>query len=172
MRSVLGVGLVCVMGCVTGQHVAQLPTIPPPTLEGRQIMVECKMVKGGDILSAPKIITLSGREAEIAITSQHSIPGLQTQVETGIQLTINPVLVNGQVAFTGSYSIKEKQDITQAAETTSAAFITREMFFKGIAAPDEKTVIEMSAEQTGGEPIQVNLLFSLPVSVSLTPATR
>ncbi|MDP6036788.1 MAG: hypothetical protein QGG55_12120, partial [Verrucomicrobiota bacterium] len=107
MAMVLGMaGCVSQKPLVEGATVEEVPQIEPSTpfetSEG-QVMVECQFIqglgeeitalpplhvlkgmKGIEILSAPRVITLEGKEAQIAISQERSFPGSKEPMELGV----------------------------------------------------------------------------------------
>tara|TARA_Y100000588_G_scaffold133987_1_gene147284 strand:+ start:762 stop:1298 length:537 start_codon:yes stop_codon:yes gene_type:complete len=158
----LGAGLLA--GCVTEMPMVMTPPPPPvvpPTLAAEQVLVECRMIKDGDMLTAPRIITISGRKAEIAIVAQEKVPGTKKPVETGIKLSILPVLEDGRVAFTGSCSVKERRPASSGNNIVSTAFVTREAFFSGVAAERDPVTFQLATNAKEGNPIEITLSFTM-----------
>ena len=131
-----------------GEEIATLP--PLHVLEG---------MKGIDILSAPKIITLEGQEAQIAISEERSFPGSKEPMELGVKLTILPVVKDGMISFEGSCSVKELANIKSDAKLQSASIITRESVFLGTAGPGQDSLLTLPGIK--GESIKVTLKFTL-----------
>jgi hypothetical protein len=151
------------VGCVSQKPVAVAPPVPDVqrALGEGQVMVESRLVQGGKTLSAPKIITMSGREAQIFVGQEQTVAGAVKPVETGIKLTILPVLKDGKVTFTGSCSMKEKWNVIGDVRTTSTSFVTREAIFSGTAASGEVAFLFLPGNINGDESIEVTLKFTL-----------
>ena len=163
MAMVLGVaGCVSQKPLVEGATVEQAPQIEPfpqSELGEKQVMVECRFTEGDDILSAPRIITLEGREAQIAISEERSFPGSKKPMELGVKLTILPVVKDGMISFEGSCSVKELANIKSGVKLQSALIITRESVFSGTAASGQDTLLTLPSIR--GEAIKVTLKFTL-----------
>ena len=156
------------VGCVSQKPVAVAPPVPnvQRALGEGQVMVESRLVQGGKTLSAPKIITMSGREAQIFVGQEQKVAGAAEPVETGIKLTILPVLKDGKVTFTGSCSMKEKWNVIGDVRTTSTSFVTREAIFSGTAASGEVAFLFLPGNINGDESIEVTLKFTLAGKVA------
>jgi hypothetical protein len=156
------------VGCVSQKPVAAVPPVPvvPLPLAEGQVMVEFRLVQGGNALSAPKVITMSGREACIFVGQEQTVVGAAKPVETGIKLTILPVLKDGKVTFTGSCSMKEKWNVIGDVRTTSTSFVTREAIFSGTAASGEEAFLFLPGNINGDESIEVTLKFTLAGKVA------
>ena len=156
------------MGCVSQKPVIKGATVEPtPHLEPlhptgigkRQVMVECRFTEGDDILSAPKIITLEGKKAQIAISEERSFPGSKEPMELGIKLTILPVVKDGMVSFEGSCSVKEFLQIESGINLRSASIVTRESVFSGAAASGQDSMLMLPSIKR--ETIRVTLKLTL-----------
>ena len=121
--------------------------------------MECRFTEGDDILSAPRIITLEGQEAQIAISEERSFPGSKEPMELGVKLTILPMVKDGMISFEGSCSVKELANIKSGAKLQSASIITRESVFSGTAAPGQDALLTLPSIK--GEVIKVTLKFTL-----------
>ena len=163
MVMVLGVaGCVSQKPLVEGATVEQAPQIEPfPQSEigEKQVMVECRFTEGDDILSAPRIITLEGREAQIAISEERSFPGSKKPMELGVKLTILPVVKDGMISFEGSCSVKELANIKSGGKLQSASIIIRESVFSGTADPGQDALLTLPSIK--GKAIKVTLKFTL-----------
>ena len=163
MAMVLGVA-----GCVsqkplveraTVEEAPQIESSAPFEISEGQVMVECRFTEGDDILSAPRIITLQGKEAQIAISEERSFPGSKEPMELGVKLTILPVVKDGMISFEGSCSVKELANIKSGGKLQSASIITRESVFSGTATPGQDSLFTLPSIK--GEAIKVTLKFTL-----------
>jgi len=163
MAMVLGVA-----GCVsknpmikeaTVESTPHIEPLPPFEIGEGQVMVECRFTEGGDILSAPRIITLEGQEAQIAISEERSFPGSKEPMELGIKLTILPVVKDGMISFGGSCSVKELANIESGGKLQSASIITRESVFSGTTDPGQDALLMLPGIK--GEAIKVTLKLTL-----------
>lgn len=176
-----GAGCVSQKPLVEGAQVEQVPQIEPSApfeISEGQVMVECRFIqglgeeiatlpplhvlegmKGIDILSAPKIITLEGQEAQIAISEERSFPGSKEPMELGVKLAILPVVKDGMISFEGSCSVKELANIKSGGKLQSASIITRESVFSGTADPGQDALLTLPSIK--GEAIKVTLKFTL-----------
>jgi hypothetical protein len=155
-------------GCVSQKPMIKGATVEPtPHLEPlhpsgigkRQVMVECRFTEGDNILSAPKIITLDGQEAQIAISEERSFPGSKEPMELGIKLTILPVVKDGMISYRGSCSVKEFLQIESGTNLRSASIVTRESVFSGAAASGQESMLMLPSIK--GEALRVTLKFTL-----------
>ena len=144
---------------VTMERAPQIEPFPPPEIGEGQVMVECRFTEGDDILSAPRIITLEGQEAQIAISQEQSFPSSKEPMELGVKLTILPVVKYGMISFEGSCSVKELANIESGGKLQSASIITREAVFSGTAAPGHDALLTLPGIE--GEAIKVTLNFTL-----------
>ena len=182
MAMVLGmVGCMSQKPMIEGTTVEPTPHIEPSppseTCEG-QVMMECRFIhglgeeiatlpplhvlegmKGIDILSAPRVVTLSGQEAQIAISEERSFPGSKEPVELGIKLTILPVVKDGMILFGGSCSVKELANIKSGGKLQSASIVTLESVFSGTATPGQDALLTLPGIE--GKAIKVALRFTL-----------
>ena len=163
MAMVLGVaGCVSQKPMIEGATVEPTPHIepfPPSEIGEKQVMVECRFTEGDDILSAPRIITLEGHEAQIAISEERSFPGSKEPVELGIKLTILPVVKDGMISFEGSCSVKELANIKSGGKLQSASIVTLESVFSGTATPGQDALLTLPGIE--GKAIKVALRFTL-----------
>ena len=163
MALVLGVaGCVSQKPMIEGATVEPTPHIepfPPSEIGEKQVMVECRFTEGDDILSAPRIITLEGQEAQIAISEERSFPGSKEPMELGVKLTILPVVKDGMISFEGSCSVKELANIENDGKLQSASIITRESVFSGTADPGQDALLTLPSIK--GKAIKVTLRFTL-----------
>ena len=90
--------LLCMAGCATVQNSAN----SSPETEPDQVMVEAKFTEAGALLSAPRIIAISGKEARIEIGELAAVPGQSERVQSGIVMTILPEIRDAKIAFRGS----------------------------------------------------------------------
>ncbi len=118
-----------------------------------------KGMKGIEILSAPRVITLEGKEAQIAISQERSFPGSKEPMELGVKLAILPVVKDGMISFEGSCSVKELANIKSNAKLKSTSIITRESVFSGTADPGQDALLTLPSIK--GEAIKVTLKFTL-----------
>ncbi len=116
-------------------------------------------MKGIEILSAPRVITLEGKEAQIAISQERSFPGSKEPMELGVKLAILPVVKDGMISFEGSCSVKELANIKSNAKLKSTSIITRESVFSGTADPGQAALLSLPSIK--GEAIKVTLKFTL-----------
>jgi hypothetical protein len=116
-------------------------------------------MKGIEILSAPRVITLEGKEAQIAISQERSFPGSKEPMELGVKLAILPVVKDGMISFEGSCSVKELANIKSGGKLQSASIITRESVFSGTADPGQDALLTLPSIK--GEAIKVTLKFTL-----------
>jgi len=156
------------MGCVSqkpmikGATVESTPHIEPlhpSEISEGQVMVECRFTEGDDILSAPRIITLQGQEAQIASSEERSFPGSKKPMELGVKLTILPMVKDGMISFEGSCSVKELANINSEGKLQSASIITRESVFSGTADPGQDALLTLPSIK--GKAIKVTLKFTL-----------
>ena len=157
-----------VAGCVsqkplveraTVEEAPQIESSAPFEISEGQVMVECRFTEGDDILSAPKIITLQGKEAQIAISEERSFPGSKEPTELGVKLTILPVVKDGMISFEGSCSVKELANIESGGKLQSASIIIRESVFSGTADPGQDALLTLPSIK--GKAIKVTLKFTL-----------
>ena len=144
---------------VTMERAPQIEPFPPPEIGEGQVMVECRFTEGDDILSAPMIITLEGREAQISISQERSFPGSKEPVELGFKLIILPVVKDEMISFEGSCSVKELANIENGGKLQSASIITQESVFSGTATPGQDALLTLPGIK--GEAIKVTLKFTL-----------
>ena len=163
MAMVLGVaGCVSQKPMIKGATVEPTPHIepfPPSGIGEGQVMVECRFTEGDDILSAPRIITLEGQEAQIAISKARFFPGSKEPVELGVKLTILPMVKDGMISFEGSCSVKELANIKSGGKLQSASIITRESVFSGTADPGQDALLTLPSIKV--KAIKVTLKFTL-----------
>ena len=163
MAMVMGVA-----GCVsqkplferaTMEETPQIESSTPFEISEGQVMVECRFTEGDDILSAPRIITLQGQEAQIASSEERSFPGSKKPMELGVKLTILPMVKDGMISFEGSCSVKELANINSEGKLQSASIITRESVFSGTADPGQDALLTLPSIK--GKVIKVTLKFTL-----------
>ena len=123
--------LLCMAGCATLQNSAN----SSPETEPDQVMVEAKFTEAGALLSAPRIIAISGEEARIEIGEMATVPGQSERVQSGIVLTILPEICDAKIAFRGSCRVKHLADRSDRLDLKVAAFHSREAFSRASPAP-------------------------------------
>lgn len=134
---------------------------------------------GEDILNAPRVTTLSGRQAQIRVVHTMNILGVGAKdkelaradspkglvagpVETGVTLDLLPMLKNGAIEYGGIATLREFIGYDGDAKNPAAAFVTRELHFFGTAKNGETKTLKFKA---GGKAkdaeLQLQLTFTL-----------
>ncbi len=141
------------------------PSPPSPLSQSKPtadfVLVECRLLDGGAVLSAPRILTLSGREAQISIEHPVTLPD-ERQVPAGLSLRIVPKIEGASVVFQGQCAVRQltPDSASQGLQTTT--WTARETWFSGTAPLDELVVIRMSAGDSAKDSlgVLVQLRFS------------
>lgn len=97
--------------------------------------------KGIDVLSAPRVTTLSGQNATIEVIQAITTPDGST-TPLGVTLTIKPTLTEkGSIAFSGKATDRFKHG-QRAGETLSVlSCVAREIYFKGVTTSGSTVVL-------------------------------
>ena len=151
--------LLCMAGCATVQNSAN----SSPETEPDQVMVEAKFTEAGALLSAPRIIAISGEEARIEIGEMATVPGQSERVQSGIVLTILPEIRDAKIAFRGSCQVKHLAGRSDRLDLKMAAFHSREAFFEGVASSGEIKRVEI--DHPNGGRLTVTLKFTVVVNL-------
>ena len=144
-------------GCATVQNSAN----SSPETAPDQVMVEAKFTEAGALLSAPRIITISGEEAHIEMGELAAVPGQAEQVQSGILLTILPEIRDAKIVFRGSCQVKKSAGRSDRPNLKTVGFHSREAFFEGITSSGEIKHVEI--DYPNGEKLVVTLEFTVPV---------
>ena len=158
--------LLCMAGCATLQN----STNSSPETEPDQVMVEAKFSEAGVLLSAPRIVTISGKEACIQIVESAAVPGQSERVQSGIVLTILPEICDAKITFRGSCRVKHLAGRSDRLDLKVAAFHSREAFFEGVASSGEIKRVEI--DYPNGERLTVTLKFTVVVNLPQRLSSR
>ena len=158
--------LIWAVGCATIQNSTNSPSETAPN----QVMVEAKFTEAGAVLSAPRIVTISGKEARIEIGELAAVPGQAEQVQSGILLTILPEIRDAKIVFRGSCQVKQSAGRSDRPSLKMVAFRSREAFFEGIASSGEIKRVEI--EHPNGNPLTVTLKFTMVVNLPQRLSSR
>ena len=158
--------LLCMAGCATLQNSAN----SSPETEPDQVMVEAKFTEAGVLLSAPRIIAISGEEARIEIGKLATVPGQSERVQSGIVLTLLPEICDAKIAFRGSCRVKQLAGRSDRLDLKVAAFHSREAFFEGVASSGEIKRVEI--DYPNGGRLTVALKFTVVVNLPKRLSSR
>jgi hypothetical protein len=158
--------LIWAAGCATVQNSTNSPSETAPD----QVMVEVKFKDVDDMLSAPRIITISGREARIETGESTAVPGQVEQVQSGILLTILPEIRDTKIVFHGSCQVKQGAGRSDRSNLKMVAFHSREAFFEGVANSGEIKRVEI--ESPNGDRLIVTLKFTVVVNLPQRLSSR
>ncbi len=117
-------------------------------------------LEGTDLLSAPSILTMNGRQAKIEVVREVAVPateGEEDRVGAGISLDITPTYSEGKIHLVGKATIRETDAPTEGAEAApggAVSFHTAESYF-GASLENGKTLL-LSLRKNSGDP---GLLF-------------
>ena len=164
--SMLFATLLCMAGCATVQNSANSSLETEPD----QVMVEAKFTEAGALLSAPRIIAISGEEARIEIGEMATVPGQSERVQSGIVLTILPEIRDAKIAFRGSCQVKHLAGRSDRLDLKMAAFHSREAFFEGVASSGEIKRVEI--DHPNGGRLTVTLKFTVVVNLPKRLSSR
>ena len=158
--------LLCMAGCATVQNSAN----SSQETESDQVMVEAKFTEAGVLLSAPRIVAISGKEARIEIGELAAVPGQSERVQSGIVMTILPEIRNAKIAFRGSCWVKHLVGRSDRLDLKIAAFHSREAFFEGVASSGEIKRVEI--DYPNGRRLTVTLKFTVVVNLPKRLSSR
>ena len=158
--------LLWVAGCATVQNSAN----SSPETESNQVMVEAKFTEAGALLSAPRIVTISGKEARIDMGELAAVPGQTERVQSGIVMTILPEIRDAKIAFRGSCRVKHLAGRSDRLDLKIAAFHSREAFFEGVASSGEIKRVEI--DYPNGRRLTVTLKFTVVVNLPKRLSSR
>ncbi len=105
--------------------------------------LKLEKIKGVNLLSAPKVITESGKRGTIEITQPQSTPGGAT-VPLGVTLDITPTQGEKSISFTGRVIDRAIGGKRTEDSVSSIEFATREVYFSGTASSGETVLIRTS----------------------------
>ncbi len=127
----------------------------------QQILVEAKFIEDQDILSAPRVIVLDGKEARVRVGRETPIPGQDQSMDTGVTLVLTPRIEKGRIVFRGSCRVKEPVGTGNSNDISTVAFHTREAFFEGTANSGELKRVRVNHKN--GQSLEVTLKFTVMV---------
>ena len=151
--------LIWAAGCATVQNSTNSPSETAPD----QVMVEAEFTEIDAVLSAPRIITISGEEARIEIGESAAVPGQTEPVQSGILLTILPEIRDAKIVFCGSCQVKQSAGRSDRPSLKMVAFRSHEAFFEGVASSGEIKRVEI--EHPNGDRLTVTLKFTIVVNL-------
>ena len=158
--------LLCAMGCGTVKKSAKASL----KIEPNQVMVEAKFTEIGELVAAPRILTVSGEKATIEISQMAEVPGQVDPVKLGTVLTILPEIRDGKIAFRGSCWVNRSAGRSNRLNLKTAAFHSREAFFEGTARSGEIKKVEIY-HPNGGR-LTVTLKFTVAVNLKQQMSSR
>ncbi len=158
--------LLWVAGCATVQNFAN----SSPETESNQVMVEAKFTEAGALLSAPRIVAISGKEARIEMGELAAVPGQTERVQSGIVMTILPEIRDAKIAFRGSCRVKHLAGRSDRLDLKITAFHSREAFFEGVASSGEIKRVEI--EHPNGDRLTLTLKFTMVVNLPKRLSSR
>ena len=158
--------LLWVAGCATVQNSAN----SSPETESNQVMVEAKFTEAGALLSAPRIVAISGKEARIEMGELAAVPGQSERVQSGIVMTILPKICDAKIAFRGSCRVKHLAGRSDRLDFKMAAFHSREAFFEGVASSGEIKRVEI--DYPNGRRLTLTLKFTMVVNLPKRLSSR
>ena len=158
--------LLWVAGCATVQNSAN----SSPETESNQVMVEAKFTEAGALLSAPRIVAISGKEARIEMGELAAVPGQTERVQSGIVMTILPKICDAKIAFRGSCRVKHLAGRSDRLDLKITAFHSREAFFEGVASSGEIKRVEI--EHPNGDRLTLTLKFTMVVNLPKRLSSR
>ena len=158
--------LIWAAGCATVQNSTKSPSETAPD----QVLVEAEFTEIDAVLSAPRIIAISGEEARIEIVESAAVPGQAKQVQSGILLTILPEIRDAKIVFRGSCQVKQSAGRSDRPSLKMVAFRSREAFFEGVASSGEIKRVEI--EHPGGDRLTVTLKFTVVVNLPQRLSSR
>jgi len=135
-----------------------------------QVLVEAEFTEINAVLSAPRIIAISGEEARIEIGESAAVPGRAEQVQSGILLTILPEIRDAKIVFRGSCQVKQSAGRSDRPSLKMVAFRSREAFFEGVASSGEIKRVEI--EHPNGDRLTVTLKFTVVVNLPQRLSSR
>ena len=127
----------------------------------QQILVEAKFIEDQDILSAPRVIVLDGKEARVRVGRETPIPGQDQSMDTGVTLVLTPRIEKGRIVFRGSCRVKESVGTEKNNGVSTIAFHTREAFFEGTTNSGELKRVRVNHKN--GQSLEVTLKFTVMV---------
>jgi len=134
------------------------------------VMVEAKFTEAGALLSAPRIVTISGKEARIEMGELAAVPGQTERVQSGIVMTILPKICDAKIAFRGSCRVKHLAGRSDRLDLKITAFHSREAFFEGVASSGEIKRVEI--EHPNGDRLTLTLKFTMVVNLPKRLSSR
>jgi hypothetical protein len=92
-----------------------------------------KSGKGVEVVSRPRVMTWSGQEAKVAVGRMERVGSgaAERSVIAGPEVNVRPTLQGETVSFTGSATIRERQDTQAVPGGEISEFMTRECLFAG-----------------------------------------
>lgn len=153
----------------------------------QQVMIaaqfKAQTKSGEDVLTAPRVITLSGRQAVISVLEQMEMAGLlksgstnplaspgaagpksngvaTRKIEAGVSLDITPFVKAGRIEYHGTATVKSFLGYQGDKENVGAEFVTREIHFSGVA--DDHGIRSLKLKGEGqANAIELMLTFHL-----------
>lgn len=151
--------LIWASGCAMVQN----STKSPSETASDQVLVEAEFTEIDAVLSAPRIIAISGEETRIAIGESAAVPGQAKQIQSGILLTVLPEIRDAKIVFRGSCQVKQSAGRSDRPNLKMAAFRSHEAFFEGVASSGEIKRVEI--EHSNGDRLTVTLKFTVMVNL-------
>ena len=143
MKTLLAALFTLTANCLAGTSIevsAKFADVPAGTEVPAKPELLAK-TKGIDVLSAPRVTTLPGQNATLAVTQAISSPdGSVTPL--GVTLTIKATLTEkGSIAFSGKATDRFKHGQRDGEALSVLACVAREIYFKGVTTSGSTVVL-------------------------------
>lgn len=118
-------------------------------------LAQIAKIKGTDIMSAPTIITKSGKKAKIEIVREYQpasvAPSLFKAATTGVSISVTPHLKDGKIAFSATITASELVGEKAQKKQTQAEIASRTLYISGIQKKGEEGWFDLVNPRQGKE---------------------
>lgn len=112
--------------------------------ESDQISISVRLTQGDDLISAPSVTMLPGKECKIEVTSPFTHPDGRS-LPVGVILDSLADFTNGMIKYSCLLTIREHQETKDVPKRHQlSAFKTQEFIFTGLAEPGKEIRTELA----------------------------
>jgi len=123
--------------------------------------------KGIDFLSAPRVTTKSGQQAQMAVTREYQptsvAPSVFQPIPIGITVRVTPLLKGDRIAYSAQLTISELVTSKASNGHTRSEITSRDLYVSGTSKDGEEVWFDFS-ELSNGKKIVVWLHFKHEVA--------
>lgn len=118
--------------------------------QSEQIKITTLLQEGDDVLAAPSVTVMPGKEAKIAVAQEFVDPGAHLSSHpVGVTMDSFTEIEKGKVAYSIALTIRELvEGNADSIEKSISTFKTRELLLSGVTPPDEHVKAKIDSETT------------------------